>query len=493
MRYLYIGLLVVAGLLQSCEGFLEEEPKYTLTDKNSVTDYDKAKAAVGGIYSRFQNDDWAGKLYLSLSSKSGFYNNFTQEYNMSYHEESFTNNSIWFSFYTALNAANFAVKGVEDLDVSKFPTVEAKENLLAEARMLRGWINLNILWNFGHWWAQDASEYGLVYRAIAADLSNVQEPRISVGDSYQKIVEDLDYGIAHGAAFKSSRYVSKQFAQAIKAKLLLYRGAALGDNAMYAESLKLVNAVLQESPATFAMEAKLEDLYAKSWDSNEVLFARYLENNGNRTNAAGHNYPYGLVYAGNRLPLGVGGELNAGLKYGADWFKADPRWPIITGTVRSPETWDNTFCFTFKKLTRLGKVGGLQANPVDEKYAVYYFRYPELYLMKAELLARTGASISEALAPINQMRAKRMAPVLPALQASTKDELMDVIFQELVKETFLENGSEFFASLRFMKNGKPYIETIKDEVIFEQNKLCYPIPKEEMLSNKKIKQNPELN
>ncbi|TDQ73451.1 RagB/SusD family nutrient uptake outer membrane protein [Sphingobacterium yanglingense] len=492
MRYLYIGLLVAAGLLQSCEGFLEEEPKYTLTDKNSVTDYDKAKAAVGGIYSKFQNDEWAGKLYLAQGSKSGIYGVFDQEYKMSYREEAFTNNTIWFGFYTALNAANFAIKGVEDLDVNKFPSAEAKENLVAEARALRGWINLNILWNFGHWWAEDASEYGLIYRAEAADLGNVQQPRISVGESYQRIMEDLDYAITHGAAFKTPRYVSKQFAQAIKAKLLLYRGTALGNNAMLTESLNLVNAVMQESPSTFAMEAKLEDVYAKAWDSNEVLFARYLENNGARTTYAGHNYPYGLVYAGNRLPLGVGGELNAGLKYGADWFKSDPRWPLITGNVRSPEPWDETFCFAFKKLTRLGKVGGLEANPVDEKYAVYYFRYPELYLMKSELLARTGASIAESLAPINQMRAKRVSPVLPALHATSKDELMDVIFKEIVKETFLENGSEFFASLRFMKDGKPYIETIKDDVQFEQNRVCYPIPKDEILSNKLIKQNPEL-
>lgn len=493
MKKLYIGLLMAASLFQSCESFLEEEPKYTLTDKNSITNHDKAKAAVGGIYAQFQNDDWAGKLYLSLASKSGFFKNFTQEYNMAYREKSFTNFSLWRGFYTALNAANFAIKGIEDLDVSKFPSVQEKEALLAEAKSLRGWINLNILWNFGHWWAEDASEFGLVYRNIAADLGNVQQPRISVGESYQRIIEDLDYGIEKGVGFTSPRYVSQQFAQVIKAKLLLYRGTALNNEAMLKESLALVNAVFQGNKGAFAMESKLEDVYAKAWDSNEVLFARYLENNGSRTAYAGHNYPYGLVYAGNRLPLGIGGELNAGVAYGYDWFKVDPRWPLITGEIRSPETWDETKCFAFKKLARLGKVGGTQANPMDEKYAVYYFRYPELYLMKAELLARTGASVAEALAPLNEMRAKRTSPILPALSASSKGEFMDILFQELVKETFLENGSEFFAVLRFEKNGRKYIETIKEDVPFQQNLICYPIPTEEILSNKLIKQNPELN
>lgn len=493
MKKIYIGLLLLCTVFQSCESFLEEDPKYTLTDKNSITDYEKAKAAVGGIYAQFQNDDWAGKLYLSLGSKSGFFKNFTQEYNTSYKESAFTNSSLWRGFYTALNVSNFAINGVEKLDVSRFPSAADKEALIAEARALRGWINLNILWNFGHWWAEDSSEFGLVYRNVAADLSNVQQPRITVGESYQHILEDLNYAIEKAPSFKNPRYVSKQFAQAIKAKLLLYRGEALNNEAMLKESLALVNSMLQGSNGSFTMENKLEDVYAKAWDSNEVLFARYLENNGNRTLYAGHNYPYGLVYAGNKLPLAPGGELTAGLQYGIDWFKADPRWPLITGEIRSPETWDNTYCFAFKKLARLGKVGGTQANPMDEKYAVYYFRYPELYLMKAELLARTGAAVATALAPLNEMRAKRVSPVLAPLKATSKDQLMDLIFQELVKETFLENGSEFFASLRFQKDGFRYIEVIKEDVPFDQNLICYPIPLEEILSNNLIKQNPGLN
>lgn len=241
------------------------------------------------------------------------------------------------------------------------------------------------------------------------------------------------------------------------------------------------------------MESKLEDVYTKAWDSNEVLFARYLENNGSRTIAAGYNYTNGLVYAGNRLPLGPGGQLTAGVTYGLEWFEKDPRWPIITGEVRAAETWDESYFFTFKKLARLGKVGGELANPRDEKYAAYYFRYPELYIMKSELLARLGASIDEAIEPINLMRSKRVSPILPDVKVNTHGELMDAIFQEWVAETFLENGSEFFASLRFNKNGKKYIEEIKSDVVFEQNRICYPIPYEEMLSNKLISQNPGLN
>lgn len=493
MKKIVIALLVITVIFQSCESFLEEEPKFTLTDKNSVTDYQKAKAAVGGIYTMFQNDDWSGKLYLAQASKSGMYKSHAQEYDMSYRESDFSSHSIWRSFYLALNAANFAIKGLEDLEESKYPTRQHKEQLVAEAKILRAWVNLNILWNFGHWWAEDNSEYGLVYRDEQADLSNVQQPRITVGKSYEKIVDDLNYGIEHGPEFNSPRYVSKTFAQALKAKMLLYKGVAQNRKNELEGSLKLVNEILASSGSSFAMESKLEEVYNKAWDSNEVLFARYLENNGSRTIAAGYNYPNGLVYAGNRLPLPPGGELTAGVTYGLDWFSEDPRWPIITGEVRAGETWDDSYFFTFKKLARLGKIAGPQANPIDEKYAAYYFRYPELYIMNAELLARLGASVDEAIEPINVMRSKRISPVLPAVKVTTKEELMEVIFREWVAETFLENGSEFFASLRFEKNGKKYIEEIKQDVVFEQNRICYPIPYDEMLSNKLISQNPGLN
>lgn len=493
MKYIYISVLLGFLTLQSCESFLEEGPRFELTDENSIVDYEKAIAAVGGIYSKFQNDDWSGKLYLGQASKSGFFKNFDQEYNMAYNERNFNNNTIWRSFYIALNAANFAIEGIEGLGDEEFPTIQDKENLLAEAHILRGWINLNILWNFGHWWAEDSSPYGLVYRDMPADLGNVQQPRISVGESYDRIIADLDYGIEKGKEFSSPKYVSSTFAKAIKAKLLLYRGGSLNKTEYFQESLTLVNSILNAQNGSFKMESNLEDLYEKAWDSNEVLFARYLENDGSRTARAGHYYPYGLVYAGNKLPLPAGGELTAGLEYGVEWFSENERWPLITGDIRSPEPWDETFCFAFKKLARLGSVAGKEANPRDEKYAAYYFRYAELYLMKAELLARTGASVSEALAPLNEMRSKRVSPALPALQASSKEELMDIIFKEIVMETFLENGSEFFASLRFEKNGRKYIEEIKPDVSFQQNRLCYPIPYEEMLSNKLIEQNPELD
>lgn len=495
INYILFGILgFIALTLNSCDSILDKQPDYSLTEENSITDFSKAEAAVRGIYASFQNDSWSGALYMSLASKSGFVNWSELDYNMEYSQQNMPGSptSIWGNFYKSLNAANFAINGISDLSAVAVPSEEERKALIGEARCLRAWVNINILWNYGHWWAPDDDEYGLLYRDEVVNLSNVEQKRLSVGESYQKIYEDLDYAIQHLNSFHSPRFVSKEFAKALKAKTLLYRAGYLNDKPEMEIALKLVNEVLDQMPSGLSLESDMNQMYQQAWDSSENLFVKYLEDNGSRYSSGGHSYSYALVYEGDRLPLATGATLTAGLNYGLDWFKNDPRWDIATGEVRAPETWDDTYRWTWKKLTRLGRYGGQQATPPDEMYATYYFRAAELFIIKSELLARLGKSPVEAIAPINQLRSMRSVPTLEALNPTSDSELMDMIFKEYFLELFLENGSEFFASVRFHNNGKPWVETIKEGKSLNENRMCWPIPNEEMINNTLMTQNPDL-
>lgn len=487
----YIGFILLALSLFSCKKFLDEPPLHALVEENAITNLPTAKAAVGGIYATFENDDWAGGLFAAYSTKAGFVNYGILDYELSYTESNNPSVGLWSAFYKSMNAANFSIKGIGALSAKQIGDNE-KNELIAQAKCLRAWINANILWAYGHWWAEDADPYGILYRDEPISLSNVQQKRISVGESYKKMYEDLDFAIANLNDFSSSRYVSKQFAKVLKAKLLLYRGGYRNTTEDLKEALTLVNDVLNNHPGSFALEEDMNNVYKNSWDSKECLFARYLENDGNRASTGGYTYTYYLCQiAGNTLPLPPGGTLTASLIYGVDWFNQDPRWEVATGPVRAAESWDNTMRYTFKKLARLGQYAGRQSSdPNAQKYAAYFFRYSELYLMKAELLARTGASIMEAIAPINEMRAKRTAQNFSMLSPGSQSELMDLIFKEIFLENFMENGSEFFASVRFQHNGKPWIETIK-EFPLELNKMCWPIPQSEITNNHLMEQNPD--
>ncbi|MGJ1194693.1 RagB/SusD family nutrient uptake outer membrane protein [Sphingobacterium spiritivorum] len=488
---LHILLISVFTLLVSCEKYLDQQPRFALTESNAITSYDKAKAAVNGIYATFRNDNWSGALYVAQATKAGFVNfSGVADYNLSYTQETPGGSAVWSAFYRSLNSANFAITGIEALPESAFANTAQRNALLGEAKAVRAWINLNILWNFGYWWAEDESPYGLIYRDKPAALDNVNAPRITVGESYRLINEDLDFAIQHAADFDSPRYISRQFAQILKAKSILYRAGYRNETEPLRQALTLVNRVLEQTNAKFQLQSDLAQVYQRSWESSENLFVKYLEDDGSRTSAGGYWYTYGIIYQGNTLPLAPGGSLTAGLRYGTDWFAGDPRWSIATGEVRAPETWDNTFRYTFKKLARLGSYQGKVNSPVDEKYATYYFRFAELYLLKAELLARTGASVPQAIAPINELRQKRSAQAFKSLSPLNQEQLYDAIFKEIFLELCLENGSEFFASIRFKKDNQPWIVAIKDGLTFDITRSSWPIPNSEIINNPSAIQNP---
>ena len=78
----------------------------------------------------------------------------------------------------------------------------------------------------------------------------------------------------------------------------------------------------------------------------------------------------------------------------AGWLNEDERHDLTFGTARAPETWDtSTKDNVLTKLYHRGRYEGK-----NDMYATYAFRYAELYIMKAELLARTNPSKSSSWA-----------------------------------------------------------------------------------------------
>ncbi|MEO9571549.1 MAG: RagB/SusD family nutrient uptake outer membrane protein [Polaribacter sp.] len=497
-KIFYILLLSLSFGLISCENSLDITPSYVLNEKSAVTNDVQARAVVNGVYKTMvESDHFSGRLYSSLASKSGFVRWSDGDYNMAYSEFNETTTNItgrWLDYYTTLNAANFAVANIDNLTESQID-LDNKSTLLAEAKCLRAFANMNLFWNYGHWWdTDDTNPNGILYRDQPITLGTVDGARLTVGESYQKIFDDLNYAIENLPSFTSNRYVSKEFAKVLKAKILLYRNGFNDGSSNLTEALALVNDVLDNAVSGFSMQPDLANVYEDSWDSQENLFSSYISDDADRINNISYFYSFSLIMSySRRLPLLYGQEMDAGLTAGYDWFSEDPRWDIVTGTARAPISWDITERFTFTKVARKGQLGGLEASPVDLKFNTYFFRYPELYILKAELLARTGASITDAIAPINLMRSKRTNPILPSLNPQNQQELKDMIFKEYFLETFLENGSEFFASLRFKDaSGLLWIESLKSGIQFDLNHLCYPIPNSEMQYNKSMVQNPGL-
>lgn len=475
MKRIGIYIVTISLLFTGCDSFLDQEPKHQLTIDNAVNDYSSALNIVNGMYSKIQGNELGGGVFLDLSAQAGVYLDNDTWYNMDYRQGKNDNGTAWIQYYSGVNAANAAIYALSALDVSKYPSPKEKERLIAEARCFRAFMNTHLFWLWGHWWAEDSDECGLLYRDQVANLSNLPTARLNVGESYQKIFEDIEFAITNLSDYKDSRYLSKQMAQALKAKLLLYRGRT-GD---YQAALDVVEEIMGTAPAAFHIEPDLAKMYEDAWDSPEVLWTRYLEEKGGNSARTFSEYGYSGAICYNTSEFRDG--VNA-------WITEDVRFSVTADSARSPEAWDTSRKKCLVKLYHGGRI-----DEPNAKYATYYFRYAELYLMKAELRARLNpADIAGALEPLNEMRGKRTNPVMPALTAANTEELMEVIFKEIINELLLENGSEYFASLRFMKDSKPMIYSLKPDVNVTVNKYCWPIPADEMKNNKLMVQNPDL-
>lgn len=481
MKKSIIKLLLVSCFCTSCSDFLTENPRHSMTAENAVTSYSGAVNIVNGIYGVYQTRGsyLGGQLYGALYCMAGLWEYNSTMYNMGYSQSAvdYTITSTWSAIYGCINAANAAIEGISSLDVSNYPSEEEKNRLLAEARCFRGYCNLELMWLFARWFDSAESPYGIIYRDKSAELSNLMVGRSTVGQSYQYIIDDLSFAAQHLGDYDSARRMSKQFAQFMLAKMYLVRGWE-GD---YAESLKLVNAIFDGAPATFQMETDLTNLYANGWESKEVLFSRYLgDRMGDYSGMSGSEfiYSYALFYDHEFTEIPQ------------KWLEDDARASIFLGTARAPETWDTQT--KEKVLVKLYHRGRYEGK--NDMYATYPCRYAELYLMKAELLARTNPSnIEAALKPLNDMREKYTNPVLEKISVNSYEELMDAIFKEYVVTLFMENETPWFASLRFTKDGKPWINSFKPDVNFSSNQYCWPIPDDEIKSHSnKIEQNPGL-
>lgn len=484
-RMLYI--LILGFTLASCDDFLTEEPAHNQTLDNAVTNYEGAKNVINGMYATLTlgsgtsgSDFFGGGLACALSSQAGVSRaGGSNYYSMSYNSTTSALGTFWQQWYACVNSANAAIISISALDESKFPEAKEKKRMIAEARCFRAWVNAHLLWCFGHFQRDD--EYGILYKEELSDMVNVFRDRLSVKDSYQKIFDDLDDAIKDLGDYTTSKRLSRQLAQALKVKLLLNRGWE-GD---YASALTLLNETIAGLPADFKMDPDMKNMYDDAWDSKEVLWARYLEDGSGRAYAE-FAYTQTIIQTGDLLVVGQEpSSLKSFYPEFNSWLEDDPRYGVTMGWARRLNaTGQQYFCPT--KVTRGGR------TDMNDKFTTYYFRYPELLLMQAELRARTGASITEALAPINTLRNNRINPVLPQIPApATREELMDIIFKEYCLELFVENGSEWFASLRFEKAGKPWFYTLKPDLAeVSSEKYCWPIPSVETSVNNQIKPNP---
>ncbi|RAV30951.1 RagB/SusD family nutrient uptake outer membrane protein [Sinomicrobium soli] len=421
---------------------IDQDPPDNLVPSNVVTDEDDARALLNGAYAQIVAYPLAHYYMhseLIPSAMIGTMNNIgdAQFVNNDLTMENTNVRNFWRAIYTVMDMANNSITLTAELPSEEI-SEETRMEIIGEAHFLRAMTTFDLLRYYGQFY-DTSSELGVVLRTAPVNFVTRDKERSSVMECYTQILSDLDFAVENAPDFTVNYRASKLTAMALKAKVLLFMGE-------YAEAADMADRVINSGAVQ--LEGSFADVFDKGLSSTELIFQTYRDANSD-------------LDQNNRKRFYSG-------RTGDTWFPE-----LMEGDPRQPLTYSGQTI--------------LKVNNAATFRPTYFLRLAEMYLIKAEGLARSGATVEEARVPLNEIRNRVETG---DSEAETMDELMDDIFEEIVRELAFENGSEWFAAIRFDKamELKPSI-TSTDQYIL-------PIPLTEIEGNKLIgyeDQNPGYN
>ncbi len=446
---LYTILILVMALSYSCEKDLNALPPQAKVEGNVIVDQKSAEVAMNGAYSRLaivgtalsaNSTTYALRHEIYPAMLAGWmqygFGQIAEYINATTPAGSTT---LWTPKYALLNAANGVVEGVTALEDARF-TGARKTEMLAEARFLRAYAHFSLLAYYGEWYNIN-SPYGVMLRKEALKLSNAAQARSSVKETYDYILQDLDFAISNAADVRPNYYANKTVAKALKIRVLILRGQA----ADYAEIIRLADEIIGNP--TYALEASLRDLVqVKGLTSKEVLL--------------------GIVPFPSQVGKRMGYEFVQSSVYLASpqfrkLLENDPRrtWMLTKATTSSQAS--------IRDSTYMSKFSGVK---VEESYVL---RLTETYLLKAEAIVRSGGSLVDARTLLKTVMAKAGVTDFSAIDNANTPALMLIeIYKEFSRNLVAEDGVEWLSLLRL-----PF-ETVKQlrPTITEQKQYILPVP-----------------
>jgi hypothetical protein len=446
MKKLIIYLVFFAGATfqMSCKKELNALPTQSKVVGNVILDQKSAEIALNGVYLRFAEggDDrgtpsimWARDHEINATWLAGYltypFGGGPFDENSLITSRDYTVASMWSTPYLLINAANGIIEQVAALPDAKF-TGTRKAEIIAEARLLRAYGHQNLLRYFSQFYDLN-SNYGVMLRKEFVTTNNIAQKRSTVKESYDFILADLDAAIANAPANSVNYYTNKWVAKALKARVLMIRGAA-GD---YAQVITLAQDIILNSP--YQLETNVKDIFStKGLDSKEVMF--------------------GLVPKPNQVTKNDVYFYNDEAGYLAtDALKAlvanDPREGWLIGDIA-------------------GEIGITKYRGTKVEVS-YPLRLTEVYLLQAEAIVRSGGSLSTARTLLKIIMGHAGVTNFSAVDNAISDaDLLRQIYNETARNLSFEDGQEWSALLRL-----PLATVLEIKpAIIDKNHFILPIP-----------------
>lgn len=449
-------LLVLGGVLSSCDNFLEIDPNMSELDTEFIFENDNtAIAALEAIYHELQFSGFASGNPHSVTFLGNTLADDAIEYDITGEKYDFyrntlradngTNNSIWSSAYKQLYSTNALLEGIEDnLNLS----VESKNRIEGEAKFLRAFIYYHLV-----------HLYDEVPLVLTTDYHiNQSLAKVSVNDIYTQIQKDLeqaliylpdDYIHSEGEHIRPNKYA----AYTLLARLALWK-KDFTQAAIYAsEVIDSGKYELLDLNQVFKANSK-ESIWQlipgdPNSGANEGVFI--LENNPSTPNIAST-----ISLTEDMLSI---------------WEANDFRYQNWIG-VYSEGNDDYYFPFKYK----------IKSGGDSEEYSMV-LRLAELYLIRAEAYARSN-NPELAIADLNKIRNR--AGLSNWIAADVPD-IEQAVLNERRREFFSEWGHRWLDLRRFGK-----IDEVlgQKKATWQSHAKLLPIPEQDMLRNPFLTQNP---
>lgn len=467
-RFIYNWVFLFCVLVAGCDSMFDKElPPHNLVGENAITNESSAEVALNGIYSYLTAYGTMSAYYISdneyrtglLDSayRTDFEINGLLKFELN--DENSYVSAPWQLVYKMVNAANNFIYNVERLSESKFGQ-NRKTEMLAEAKFTRAFAHAFLLRRYGYFWDIN-SVYGPIVRMEPSALSNNNQGRSSVKESYEKIFEDLDYAIKYGPVFYSKYRACATTAKAFKADLLMNRGAE-GD---YEEAIRLADEVIGSSE--FGLETKYGDVFTNGYNSKELMFTRHLK-----------SVPTMNANVGSLLRLFGGGTYKPSKLFLEILTPKDKRYEVTFDSMMVGNG-------TMAKKALIWKKHYVSSGNCP----MYYMRVAQMYLIKAEAMARTKEPIKDCIDVLNILRERSENTLFDAVDYPSLDDVLEEVFRENVRELSMENGAIFYLTVRYNEGGHRKLKDMNPN-FQNDDQLCFPIPSAELEHNPSVKQKP---
>lgn len=463
---------IASMVLVACElvDVLDQEPPHNMTPESAVKDEKSAELALTGVYGNLMGYNSYAAIGNQAFTSGILQANKSSAVNQIYYSERYLpklkysdgfNSPFWDHNTRVVNSANLLLAALENIGEDRF-SASRKVEMEGELRFLRAFSNFEMLRMFGEY-DRPESPFGIILRKQPATVNDVTLARSTVAESYDFILQDLNFAAEHAPAFTRATQASGTAAQALRVKVLFYKGD-------YSAALEEANAFIASGQR--ALVSPYSQIF-KDFDNTELIWVR--------------------GYAGVSEVESQATRVKAFHNEGK-WGPTDKFMEVLGEDLRKEVILKNGEGAVFGPQLTIQKAG----NAVGDM-PLYFLRVSEIWLIKAECEMKTGKG--DALATLNQLRSGHGLPVV-----EFQGNLMETLFREWLLELSFENGHEWHLIWRY--GADKLIEmnvNVKEEYEGEQitdkegykksleYKRIYAIPAEEISANKLAVQNPGYN